>query len=106
MIWVWVWWEWVWVCASHHVLHAGMSTIFVPVPFHWYARPKMPYEWFGTMSIRMCSPFTTHTPLRSATTPFSYAMHSERRPTRCMGLTPSVIAHNAGQFGYNEWQMK
>ena len=47
MLWVWwVWWELVWVCASHHMLHAGMSTISVPVPFHGYARPKTPYEQF------------------------------------------------------------
>ena len=45
-VWVWVWWEWVWVCTSHHVLRARMSTIFVPLPFYWYARPKTLYENF------------------------------------------------------------
>ena len=39
-VWVWGWWEWVWVCASHHTLHAWMSTILVPLPFHWYGRPR------------------------------------------------------------------
>ena len=46
MLRVWVWWELVWVCASHHMLHVGMSAISVPVPFHWYAHPKTPYDQF------------------------------------------------------------
>ena len=35
----------VWVCVPHHVLRARMSTIFVPLPFHW-CRPKTLYENF------------------------------------------------------------
>ena len=66
---------------------------FVPLPFHWYAHPKTPYEKFRNNEHQHV--FAVH---RTHTTSMCNYMHSERRNSAGDGSLGPIANHIFPQF--------